>query len=484
MAMSWLGNYGVLLRSAGAPRLVAGHLLARLPTGIASVALLYTASRSHLASPGLAIAAYAVSVAATTIVTSRLTDRRGLRGVLVGAAALTFLGMAALLWRPDTAVFLVGAALLGTAFTPVGNGLRLSLLSPDLSETSRVAGNAYETIVMEIGSLAGPAVAGLLIAAGAIDAGFVAIGLGALVGVTVMLSSPLLRQFDASVRSTRSQRSVPLVPSAPSAMQPARARYFDLYRGGMWVVPLVAMIVTTALSAAEVGLFVAGSARWDATTAGLLVALTSAGSLVGGLVFGARAPRTAYTRLGTFFCAYTVLGLAALGLALHSGSLAPTIAAALLAQLAVAPLVVVLARVIPTLAPPERVGEAYGLLSLGAFSGAVLGGLVSTVGVGVAVFGPAVGAAVAAAVLFSRLARLAPRTAGLSAHRVIDITDRARAAATAVAAAPATTARPIRDRPVLFARFGWFHSPDHETETAEAASSEPADEPAPTSRAS
>ena len=446
--MAWLGNYGALLRTRGAPRLVAGHLAARLPTGLASVALLYTASASHLSSPGLAIAAYAVSVAATTVVTSRLTDRRGLRMVLAASAAGTFAGSVALVWRPDAGVFLGGAMLLGTAFTPVGNGLRLSLLAPSLSEPSRVAGNAYETIVMEVGALAGPTVAGVLIAAGAIDAAFWAIGVGALVGVSVMLTSPLLRSFDAKARVRD------------------RGRYLDIYRGGTWVVPVVATVVTTGLSASEVGLFVVGSARWDAPTAGLLIALTSAGSLAGGLVFGARATRQRYTVLATAFCLLTAVGLAGLGLALRSGSLAVSVGAALVAQVGVAPLVVVLARLLPALAPPARVGEAYGLLSLGAFSGAVLGGLASTVVVGLAVFVPAVAVTALATAGCARLGALAPRVAQLSAQAavpaIIDLTDRTRAAQP-----PSARARPVR-----FARFGWFG--DEQDEPAPQAVAAPA----------
>jgi Major Facilitator Superfamily len=409
--MSRLGNYDALLRTAGSGRLVAGHLTARLPTGLASVALLATASSSHLAAPGLAIAAYGVSVAVTTVVTSRLTDRRGLRTVLFAAAFLTFAGATALVWRPSTAVFLVGAALLGTAFTPVGNGLRLSLLSPDLAETSRVAGNAYETVVMEVGALAGPAVAGLLIAAGHVDASFWAIGLAALLGVALMASSPLLRRFDAVVKQ---------------ASTTVRGSYFALYRGGTWVIPLVALLVTTALSAAEVGLFVDGSARWSPKTAAVLIACMSVGSLVGGLVYGARSSKVQYVRLGVAFAGTSIVGLGLLGLALQSGSLVATAAAALVAQVGVAPLVVVLARLLPSLAPPNRVAEAYGLLSLGAFSGAVLGGLASAAFVGARAFVPAVIVTAAATLLLSRLPRIAPATATLpeQAEPVVDLTGR------------------------------------------------------------
>ena len=430
--MAWLGNYRVLWHTPGAPRLITGHLTSRLPTGLASVALLYTASASHLAAPGLTIAVYAVGVAATTLVTSRLTDRRGLRRVLIVAAAMTFAGALALVWRPDTAVLLGGALLLGTAFTPVGNGLRLSLLAQELSEPSRVAGNAYETMVMEFGALAGPTVAGVLIAAGAINAGFWAIGIGALAGVALMLTSPLLRSFDAAPR------------------RPHGGRYLDIYRGGTWVVPVVAILVTTGLSAAEVALFVAASARWGASTAGLLIAATSAGSLIGGLVLGARAPRVRYTRLATAFCVLTGVGLAGLGLALHTGSLALSAGAALVAQLGVSPLVVILARLLPSLAPPARIGEAYGLLSLGAFSGAVLGGLASTVVVGLAVFVPAVAVTAAAALLCARLGSMAPAVAQLSAQparpRVIDLTDHV---------APHSPSRSVP-----FGRFGWFSLAD------------------------
>ncbi|MFF7993905.1 MFS transporter [Kitasatospora xanthocidica] len=277
-------TYAELLRLPGASAAVVPAALARLAGTMVPLTLLLTVvgAGHSLAAAGGVGAAYALGSAAGSPVLGRLMDRSGPTAVLrlTGPAVAAVLAATGL-WAGRAPLWLLfGAALaagLGTA--PVGASMRA--LWGRLTEDARLRQRAYsfESTFSELLFIAGPSIVTLL--ASLVGAR------SALLATALLLGAGALGYAQAPVvRGTRP--AAPAAADHPPAATAARSR-----RGHAATAVLVAIALTAALSSALAVAVTAvlraqGSA---AALAGTLVALQSVGSVIGGLVYGARTPR-------------------------------------------------------------------------------------------------------------------------------------------------------------------------------------------------
>ena len=126
----------------------------------------------------------------------------------------------------------------------------------------------------------------------------------------------------------------------------------------------------TAVGVVQVLLPAFADERGSAETGGLYLALLSAGSLAGGLVYGARTwPGSPVRRLPAL-----MLGLSA-GFALLAAANGPAVLAVLLlgCGLLLAPTTVVASTLLDTAAPAGTVTEAFAVMVMGIVAGTALG---------------------------------------------------------------------------------------------------------------
>ncbi|MFD8982585.1 MFS transporter, partial [Streptomyces sp. NPDC059564] len=247
------------------------------------LALLLTCVQSgrSLAVGAGAGAAYAVGSAVGGPFTGRLMDRAGPSRVLrVTGPVVGLIVASAALWlrSAPTTVALAGACAAGLATAPVGASMRA--LWPTLTEDADLRRRAYsfEATLSELLFILGPtAVTVLATLTGA---------RGALLVTAVLLGAGGLGYGQAPAVRAHAARSGTAAPTAPG--QGGKPSGQDRTAA---LAVLVAIALTAALSS---GLAVAVTASLSdqgspPELAGTLVALQSAGSVVGGLLYGARA---------------------------------------------------------------------------------------------------------------------------------------------------------------------------------------------------
>ena len=277
------GRYRALLATPHARRLIASGLLARLPMGMVPLALLLVVrdAGGGYAAAGIVSGAYLVAVGLGAPVAGRLVDRRGQTRILVTRAVLNpaLLLTAAALAVADAPFAAVGVAAVaaGALLPPVGSSLRA--IWPRLLEGPQLRATAYalEASLQEIFFVVGPLVVAVVATLVAPAAALAVAAVAGCVGTLIFASSP-------PVRAWRPER------------EPEEAgRFGALGAAGVRTIVLFGVCVGVAFGGAEVGMPAFAEEHGDAALGGIPLALFAAGSLVGGLVVGARGnldPRT------------------------------------------------------------------------------------------------------------------------------------------------------------------------------------------------
>jgi MFS family permease len=267
-----LAKYRSVLSVPGCARVFATGVLARLPQGMSTLAILLLVRESTHSYPaaGAAVGGYALACAAAVPVQGRLVDRFGRGPLLFPVAILQAIALALLVIvahggaSPAALVALATAAgALQPAIAPsVRSLLREMVTDPITRETAY----ALESVVQELIWITGPLVVALVITLLA-PSGAVLVSAGVcVVGTTLFISSP-------RVRETAGTRRVQRVHSAVRSRE------------------LRAMLGPVAMMGAAIGLIDVGipalalHAGSRAST-GVLLALWSVGSLCGGLWYG------------------------------------------------------------------------------------------------------------------------------------------------------------------------------------------------------
>jgi MFS family permease len=276
------GNrYRALVRQPRVARVLVPYLVGRLPVSMVLLALLLMvrASERSFGRAGLVSAAYGVGAAISAPFLGRLADRRGQTRVLVacGVAYAAALGWTVFATYDLTFGWVVaGAAIAGIAAPPTSACMRA--LWPTLVEDDDLRETAYalDGMLIEAAELAGP----LMVA------GLVALGgpVAAVITAAVLTSGGAL--LFAAAKPSRE-----VAPSTRDFHWAGPLRH-----GGVVALLLVIFVSTAGIGMFEVAI-VGFAARHGASAgSGVLLACVTAGSIVGGLWYGARSWTAPLTR--------------------------------------------------------------------------------------------------------------------------------------------------------------------------------------------
>ncbi|MGH9056457.1 MAG: MFS transporter [Acidimicrobiales bacterium] len=388
-------RYRQVMRVPGFNYLMGTSLLARLPLGMTSLAVVLLVSRGgSYVLAGLVVAVYVTGCGVAGPVLGRLVDRFDRSTVLRPAAVAEAAGLCALALLPvhATAWILACALAAGLCTPPVTAAARS--LWPELLPVAQVpVVYAIEATLQELVYIVGPAIVALVVSLSSPSTAVIASAGVLVAGVMAFSVHPATRQAGSTVGVARGPTRRGMLVSAP--------------------VLAAALLIVGAFNYVELSTVAFARDHGSAGAAGVVLAAWSAGSLLGGLVFGSRAASVSAPQRR----------LAALIALVAAGSLLPALASQVwvlglllfCAGVAIAPTFAALYSLAAAEAPSERRTEAFGWLSTAFQAGSALGAL--TGGVVVQAAGPHVGYLAAAGVLAmaSPGLLLASRRAPLSA---------------------------------------------------------------------
>jgi len=275
-------QYLTVWRMPSAPTLLLAGFAGRLPASMVPLALLLLVEQhtgSYLIA-GLAAAGYGLPIAGFAPVYGRFADRRGAsRLLLVTAAIFPFLlaglVVTVVVGAPVWAV-LLACVVAGAGMPLVSSTVRAVWQRVTEGSAFRQAAYALDAISVELVFVAGPAVVAILVV---LTSPVVAIGLAAALSSTgaVVLS-----------RSQEIRGYVP-VPRDHARRGPVRAP-------GMPRLLLSGSALMFGLGCLEVGVPAFADRLGSPSMSGVLIAVWSLGSALGGLWFGARHPHLALNR--------------------------------------------------------------------------------------------------------------------------------------------------------------------------------------------
>jgi MFS family permease len=265
-------RYLALARLSNGPRLLAGSLL--VAPGLAAIDLVILLALHHATGSfgpgGVAVAAGTIAFSVSTIVQGRLIDRFGIRRVLKPAALASAAAAAALATAvalgTAPAVLIGLSAVLGLSQPATGPAARTAWMTAATDADTRATAFSYCSVTQDVGFVAGPALFGLLATAASPSVSLASCG--------ALIATGALAISSAAATPSRAKRLVP-----------AHAR--NLLRS---MAPLATMMVAVgaALGAVDVSAPAFATQHGQPGLAGVLVAASSFGSLLGGLAYGAR----------------------------------------------------------------------------------------------------------------------------------------------------------------------------------------------------
>ncbi|HWL33500.1 MAG TPA: MFS transporter [Gaiellaceae bacterium] len=348
-----LARYGALFRVPYVRRLVLSGMLARLPAGMIGLALLLLVREGggSYAAAGLVSGGYFVATAIGAPIAGRLVDRRGQARILLSRAVIfpaLLAGVCALaLLDAPLALIGVAAAAAGALMPPVGASLRALWPRMFVDAELRAAAYALEASLQEITFIVGPLLVALLTAAAS---PVLALGVAAVVGGVGTLLIALAEPVRAW-RPEEERHAVSILGALES-------------RGVLTIVGLSACL-GVGFGGTEVGFPAFAERHGGAELGSIPLSLFAAGSLVGGLVAGARVTMSPL-RLLRVSAVLLTFGLA---LPLLGWSLPSMAALAFLAGLAIAPVVMSAYGLVDSVAARGTAAEAFSWITTAVFAG-------------------------------------------------------------------------------------------------------------------
>jgi MFS family permease len=359
-------RYARVLRAPDVTRLLGAAVLARMPIGIDSLAivLFVRAETGSFARAGLVAAAFGIGSGATSPLQGRLIDHHGHARVLLPLAALHAASLGSLValglaGAPIAALVACGLAA-GGSVPPVGSVVR-PMLPRLLARDRDVLPTAYalDGIAIEMVFICGPLLTAVIVSVASPAVALVVAGGFAIAGTVVLVTAPASRAFE------------------PSVPEHDRHMLGALASPGVRTLVAATAPVGFALGATEVTMTAFASDHGSRPAAGALLALWATGSGLGGLAYGARehglAPDARWTRLAVAF------PLCSVPLAL-APSIAVMTVLALIAGLCLAPLLAAANQLIGEVAPAGAVTEAFAwpltALAIGAAGGSATAGAI------------------------------------------------------------------------------------------------------------
>lgn len=375
-----MGVYRDLVRVPGVLNVTASQLFARLPMGMLNLAILLhiQSTSGSYAVAGLVVASLSVGEAVAMPVTARLAGRFGRAPTLMVTAVVNGAGMLALaLAHAPTALLMLLGVLIGVSVPPLLPVVRA--LYPQMVPRDVVrALFALDTTAQELIWVVGPLAATFLAS-------------------TVSTAAPLVLSAGVTIAGTcwfllGARRFKPIAAEVTSSFgRVLRSRSV-----------LLAVVASAALVASFMALEVGIIADFGGgLLAGAAIAAGSAGSLVGGLVFGHR-------RLG-LAGVVGALTVVALGTVLFgfADSLPLQFTALFFSGLGFAPALSVLYIMVSQATAEHAASEAFGWLT----SAALVGGALGTALAGVATDAYGSTGAIVVSVMLGVIAALSPLVA-------------------------------------------------------------------------
>src|SRR3954452_8674397 len=261
-------RYRAVMRVPHVGRLLSTSLVARMPNGMSSLAILLLVTRHNgYGRAGVVTGVYVASAGVSNLVLSRGADRWGARRVLLPTAIAYAVLMAALAAAPADAYLrelLLGAAA-GAATAPVVSVVR-GLWPRLLDQPTAQVVYGLEATAQELLFISGPALVALVAGLAGAPAAVVLTSMLGLARTVAFVASPALAQ-----------------PAAPGS----RVRHRLMRRTTLPIYVTVGVAITIAFNMMDVGVVAFVSGQHASAAAGVVLAVWGLGSLVGGLVFGA-----------------------------------------------------------------------------------------------------------------------------------------------------------------------------------------------------
>jgi MFS family permease len=295
-----LERYAALFAERDIRATFAASVVGRLPIGITGLAilLLVQMSSGSFARGGAAAGCYVVGLALTAPIIGRAIDRIGPRRILLGCGVLfpaALVALAAAVAQGASALALAFAAMAGAVFPPITVCVRTYFRRRLKDEALLSAAYSAESVLIELIFILGPMLVALFVAyASPASAVYFAAGC-ALAGTAFFLRSAALRDWRIEARTT------------PSLLGPLAEPEFPR------LVVLV-LCFAAAFGFLEIGVTAYATEMGGAALAGVLLGVMSAGSAVGGLVYGSRPWHFPLARQFATALALMGLGLAVLAL--------------------------------------------------------------------------------------------------------------------------------------------------------------------------
>lgn len=393
------GPYADILRQPGAARFTAAAFIARLPISMVGlgIVLMVSAVRESYALAGAVAAAYTVSSALLNPLGSRAVDRWGQRRVvrlLVVVHASGLIALAIATTQGGGAVLLAGLAIVSGATQPATGALVRARWAHLLGSDARLrTAFAFEGVLDELIFVVGPPLATFLAVAVSAPAPVIVSAALVCAGSLLLL---IQKTTEPPVRHDLHTR-----------------RGHPLRRRGVPSVLVVLLAIGAVFGSIDVATVALADEAGMRIAAGAILAAYAAGSMAAALVLGARSARNGDAMLPRLLLIASVaLVVVTLPLLLRPGLLALGLLA-LLAGLAVSPVLITSFTLVEVLVEPREITEglswAISAIGLGvAASAAGTGWLVDQAGsqAGFALtVGAAVVVAIAAGVGHSRVRR-------------------------------------------------------------------------------
>ena len=273
MLKAALARYRSFVREPDVARLMAMALIARMPLGTLSFAMLmhvrdFTGS---FADAGIAVGAYYAAAAAFSPLIGRIVDRRGPKGVLLVTGIVCPLALLVIVVARPFGISLpivVTAAAVAGAFAPPITVLTRTMWRYRFDdEAVRKIAFTLDGVLIELAFTLGPVLIAALIAIASPSVAFAAAWGFVTLSVPTFIASPALKYWRHEPHAERHLLG-PLTDSR------------------LIVIYLSTMLMTASFGFLEVGLPGFATAAGAPALGGVLIAINSIGSVIGGLAYG------------------------------------------------------------------------------------------------------------------------------------------------------------------------------------------------------